>query len=79
MYPLRNKSDAFSAFVPFKNLVEKQFEKNIKILQSDWGEEYRSFTQFLQNEGIIFRQSCPYTSVQNGRVERRHRQIVEMG
>lgn len=60
-------------------MAEKQFEKQIKTVQSDWGGEYRVFTNLLQKEGIIFRQSCPYTLVQNGRVERRHRQIVEMG
>lgn len=55
IYPLKSKSGAFSAFLQFKNLVEKQFEKSIKILQSDWGGEFRTFTQCLQNEGIIFR------------------------
>lgn len=48
-------------------------------MQSDWGGEYRSFANFLRTEGIVFKQSCPHTSVQNGHVERRHRQIVEVG
>lgn len=39
--------------------MEKQFESPIKIIQSDWGGEYRSFAKFLENEGILFRQSCP--------------------
>lgn len=79
IYPLKNKSEAFPIFLQFKKLVEKQLEKSIKVVQSDWGGEYRSFANFLQTKGIIFRQSCPHTSVQNGRVERRHRQIVEVG
>ena len=43
------------------------------------GGEYRSFTEFLNQCGIIFRHSCPYTHYQNGLVERKHRHIVEMG
>lgn len=79
IFPLKNKSEALTTFIQFKQFVEKQFERKIKMLQSDWGGEYRSFTQLMQNEGIAFRQSCPYTSVQNGRVERRHRKIVDCG
>lgn len=78
IYPLHNKSEAFAAFKSFKNMVENRFDKRIKILQSDWGGEFRSFTNFLDENGIIFRHSCPYTSTQNGRVERKHRHIVEM-
>lgn len=73
IYPLKHKGEFLSAFMQFKTLVEKQFDKRVKILQNDQGGEFRSFTQYLQNEGIVFRQSCPYTSAQNGRVERRHR------
>lgn len=48
------------------------------MLQSDEG-EYRLFTDFLNQNGIIFRQSCPYTHHQNSLVERKHRYIVELG
>lgn len=74
IFPLKNKGEVLAAFIQFKQLVEKQFERKIKMLQSNWGGEYRSFTQLMQNEGIIFRQSF-----QNGRVKRRHKQIVECG
>ena len=43
------------------------------------GGEYRAFTQFLNQCGIIFRHSCPYTHHQNGLVERKYRHIVELG
>lgn len=36
-YPLKNKSDTKSVFIRFKSLVEKYFEKTIKILYSDNG------------------------------------------
>ena len=79
IYPLRAKSEALTAFVHFKAMVENQFDRKIKILQSDWGGEYRVFQKQLNDAGIIFRHSCPYTSAQNGRVERKHRHIVECG
>ena len=77
IYPLKFKSDAFKTFVHFKNLIENQLERKIKCLQSDMGGEYQSFIDFVKEQGVEFRHSCPYTSVQNGRAERKHRHIVE--
>lgn len=57
IYPLKHKGEAPNAFKQFKIMVENQFEKKIKILQSDWEGEFRNFTQFLQTEGVIFRYS----------------------
>lgn len=37
------------------------------------------FAKIVHNSGIVFRHPCPHTSVQNGRVERKHCQVVEMG
>lgn len=54
-------------------------ERKIKVLESNSGTEFKPFVEIMQNNGIIIRHSCPYTSVQNGRVERKHRQVVEMG
>lgn len=48
-------------------------------MQSDGGGEFRPFTQHLTNLGILHRFTCPHTSYQNGAVERKHRQIVEIG
>ena len=39
----------------------------------------KAFTTFLQHHGIVRQISCPYTAQQNGKVERKHRHIVEMG
>lgn len=49
------------------------------MVQSDWGGEYKSFENFLSQNGILFRHSCPYTHEQNGKAERKHRHIVELG
>lgn len=34
---------------------------------------------YLANEGVSHRLTCPYTSEQNGLVERKHRQLAETG
>ena len=81
LYPIRNKSDVFSCFVKFKSLVENRFSSKIKQLQCDNGGEYVShqFRNFLCQNGIHQRFSCPYTSQQNGLAERKHRHIMETG
>lgn len=60
-------------------LVYTQFFAQLKSIQTDWGGEFRVFTKFLTEKGILHRLTCPHTSHQNGTVERKHRQIVEMG
>jgi histone deacetylase 1/2 len=79
IYFLKQKSDALQAFKLFFALIQNQFNHTIKALQSDWGGEFRPFTSLLQELGIHHRLICPHTSHQNGTVERKHRQIVEMG
>lgn len=80
-YPLLHKSDAFTVFLNFKKMVENLLSRSIKVVQSDGGGEFvnRHFKTFFTKTGIIHRLSCPYTPQQNGTVERKHRQIVEMG
>ncbi|GAU29238.1 hypothetical protein TSUD_362280 [Trifolium subterraneum] len=78
-YLLNQKSDALKAFNQFVKLIQNQFQATIKVVQSDWGGEFRPFTSLLDSLGIQHRLTCPHTSHQNGTVERKHRQIVEMG
>ena len=49
----------------------------IKCLQTDWGGEYRKLQPLQYDMGITFRHPYPHTRQQNGKVERRHRSIVE--
>jgi histone deacetylase 1/2 len=79
IYPLKFKSDALIAFTHFKSLVENKFERKIKCVHSDFDGEFTAFTNFLQTHGIEFQRSCPHTCEQNGRAERKHRHITEMG
>jgi hypothetical protein len=79
IYLLRHKSDVFQCFREFQNLVERQFDKKILALQSDWGGEYQSLNSFFKNVGITHYVSCHHAHQQNGEAERKHRHIVEMG
>ena len=47
IFPLKTKADTFQVFIIFKAQVEKQLDKPIKCLQSDWGGEYRFFVHIL--------------------------------
>ncbi|KAI3691365.1 hypothetical protein L2E82_49713 [Cichorium intybus] len=76
-YPLSNKSNVFRAFSIFQTLIKTQFERPIKTFQCDNGTEYnnQSFHNFCTENGLVFRFSCPYTSAQNGKAERKIRSI----
>ena len=46
-YPIAVKSDVFNVFQQFQVLVERQFSRKIKTVQSDWGGEYRKLNSFF--------------------------------
>lgn len=60
-------------------MVERLFSCKIKSVQSDLGGEYQKLHNRFVELGIVHRHSCAYTHEQNGRVERMHRHIVEIG
>ena len=79
IYLLHHKSEVFQCFRDFQSLVERQFNKKIRAIQTDWGGEYRSLNSFFNCIGIHHLVSCPHAHQQNGSAERKHRHIVEMG
>jgi transposase InsO family protein len=79
IYLLRKKSDVFACFRDFQTLVERQFDRKIRAVQSDWGGEYQALSSFFTNMGIAHHVSCPHAHQQNGSAERKHRHIVEVG
>lgn len=46
-------------------------------MQIDEGTEFKPLKEYFQERGIIQRTTCPYTSEQNGLIERKHRHVVE--
>ena len=79
IYLLKQKSEVFQVFKDFQNFVERKFTRKIIHMQTDWGGEYERLNSFFRQLGISHRVSCPHTHQQNGRAERKHRHIVEVG
>lgn len=63
-YPLKSKSEFYTVFIRFQNLVENQFQNKIKQFQSDGGGEFVSgmFLKHLATCGIKHLLSCPHTT-----------------
>jgi histone deacetylase 1/2 len=47
VYLLRHKSDVFQKFHEFQNMVERQFDRKIITMQTDWGGEYQKLNSFF--------------------------------
>ncbi|KAJ0775601.1 putative RNA-directed DNA polymerase [Helianthus annuus] len=80
VYPLKYKSETFPTFAKFHQLILTQFNRKIKTFQCDLGGEFDNlaFKTFAQQNGLLFRFSCPQTSSQNGRAERMIRRLNDI-
>ncbi|KAK4386664.1 Retrovirus-related Pol polyprotein from transposon TNT 1-94 [Sesamum angolense] len=80
VYFMREKSEVFKVFKKFKNLVEKQSGRSIKVLRSDRGKEYNNseFDKFCEEEGIEHQTTVSYNPQQNEVSERKNRTVMEM-
>ncbi len=76
---LKKKSEVFSCFREYCNLVTRQHDLPVQALRSDNGGEYGSgeFQNFCKDEGIRQQFTVPYTPQQNGVSERKNRTLVE--
>ena len=63
VFLMRHKSETFDKFKEFKNEVENQLNKKIKVLRSDRGGEYLSteFASYLRDCGIVSQLTPPGT------------------
>ncbi|WJX51342.1 hypothetical protein P8452_37547 [Trifolium repens] len=80
VYLMKHKSESFEKFKEFKNEVQNQLGKNIKILRSDRGGEYLSqeFNDHLRECGILSQLTPPGMPQWNGVSERRNRTLLDM-
>jgi transposase InsO family protein len=71
-FPMRQKSDVLPILRDFHTYIGTQFGVRLLALQTDNGRKFDStaLRLFLDNHGVAFRLSCPYTSQQNGKAER---------
>ncbi|KAL4379185.1 hypothetical protein GQ457_02G025820 [Hibiscus cannabinus] len=74
IYLMRHKSEALEKFKEFKNEVQNQHGKSIKVLRSNRGGEYLSkdFDQLLKECGIVSQLTPPDTPQWNGVFEKRN-------
>ncbi|XP_021746631.1 uncharacterized protein LOC110712474 [Chenopodium quinoa] len=79
IYLMNDKTEVFRMFFMFVAMVERQFSQTIKIVQSDNGTEFNCLRDYFDATGIIFQTPCVGTPQQNGRVERKHKQILSVG
>ena len=79
LFPMQVKSEVYILFKQFHNYVERQFSKKIRSVQMDLGTEYKPLYAYFREMGIERRNSCPHTHQQMGRVERKHRHVVDTG
>ncbi|KAH9656136.1 retrovirus-related pol polyprotein from transposon RE1 [Citrus sinensis] len=78
VYLVNNKSDVGRIIRNFLVMVERQFNAFVKIVRSDNGTEFTCLDGFFATRGIIHQTSCVGTPQQNGRVERKHRHILNI-
>ncbi|KAG8502503.1 hypothetical protein CXB51_000098 [Gossypium anomalum] len=79
LYFLKTKSEVLRVFPHFQSQAERVNGHKLKTLQTDGSGEFQALKRYLALQGIVHRLTCPYTSAQNGLVERKHKQIVETG
>lgn len=73
VYFLKKKSEVVQCFLNFHQMVKVQFGCSVKMLQTNWGGEYRVLSKELSCLGVQHRVTCPYSSEQNGVTEKKHR------
>ncbi|GFS46412.1 hypothetical protein Acr_00g0102120 [Actinidia rufa] len=80
LYLLKNRSQLQQTYYyDFARMIKTQFSRDIKVFRSDNAQEYcdTSFFAFLREQGTLPHRSCPGTSQQNGRAERKHRHLLD--
>lgn len=78
LYLLPDKTLVSTRLHELVALVKRQFYRNIKVFRSDNGTEFMCLTAYFREQGIIHETSCVGTPQQNGRVERKHRHILNV-
>ncbi len=69
---MRTKSQAFDTFQKFICQAERQSDKKLKGLHTDFGGEFanHAFEEYSSKESVKWEPSAPYTLEQNGKAER---------
>ena len=76
IYLLPTKREAPTHLRNFIALVQRQFSTQVKTIRSDNGSEFICLSKNFAEHGIVHETSCVGTPQQNGRIERKHRHIL---
>jgi hypothetical protein len=73
VFLMRSRDELLNIYRNFANMVKTQFSKTIKVFPSDDAHELtqHAFEHILYSHGTVHQFSCPGTSQQNGRTERK--------
>jgi hypothetical protein len=75
---MKHKSETRQHVIDFIKMIEVQHKSHVKIVRSDNGVEFL-MPQFYSSKGILHQTSCVETPEQNGRVERKHQHLLNVG
>jgi hypothetical protein len=78
LFWLKHKSEVSQHVKNFITLIENQYHITPKTIRSDNGPEFL-LNSFYASKGIFHHKSCVETPQQNGRVERKHQHILNVG
>ena len=80
IYMMKEKRETGKLLKNFVVMVKTQFDKVVKILRSDNGSEFKSgaMKEFYASHGMVHQTSCVDNPQQNGRVERKHRHLLNV-
>ncbi|XP_021716606.1 uncharacterized protein LOC110684457 [Chenopodium quinoa] len=79
VYLLNDKTEVYSSFCSFFAMVKNQFDVTVKCVRSDNGTEFKHMLPYFDEHDILFQTSCVGNPQQNGRVERKHQHILNVG
>ena len=75
---MKHRSELLEVYSSFAKMVETQFSKRIKIFRSNNARVHSiCFPSCLRSYGTVHHLTCPGTSQQNGRAERKLRHILD--
>lgn len=72
------KSEVPMLLQKFCAMATRQFGFSAKIFRTDNGTDFMKLKHFLRKEGILHQTSSVDTPQKNGRVERKHRHIINV-
>ena len=78
MYLLFDKTEVYKMFSSFFSMIERQFDAKVRMVRSYNGTNFNCMRDYFQHNDILFQTSCVDTPQQNGRVECKHRHILNV-